>query len=222
MSEANKRLIFALDVPELAAARAWSERLGPHVGLFKVGLELFSATGPEVVRAILAASAAGVFLDLKLHDIPITVERAARVIGSLGVRMLTVHAQAGVPVMEAAVRGAGEAVRVLAVTRLTSEAASPEEVSELALAAREAGCAGVVCAGTEAATVRKQVGPEFLIVCPGVRPAGAELGDQVRVVTPRDAMRAGADYIVVGRPIRDAEDPVQTARAISEEIARAL
>jgi orotidine-5'-phosphate decarboxylase len=226
MSDAGQsRLIFALDVPVLAQAEDWLQRLASQVGLFKVGLELFSSAGPEAVRAVMRHGGAGVFLDLKLHDIPTTVERAARAIGALGVRMLTVHAAGGPAMMEAAARGAraaDEEVCVLAVTRLTSQAASCEEVVELSRAAETAGCGGVVCAGSEVSAVRRAVSADFRIVCPGVRPAGAAKGDQVRVVTPEQAFRAGADYVVVGRPIRDASDPVAAARAISTEIARAL
>lgn len=192
------------------------------MGLFKVGLELFIAAGPDAVRRIAGDSGSGVFLDLKLHDIPTTVERAAGSAAQLGVQMLTVHAQGGGAMLEAAVRGAGSGIRVLAVTRLTSEAADPAAVETLALRAQDAGCAGVICAGTEAEQLRNRVGKDFLLVCPGVRPAGAAAGDQVRVVTPADAIRAGADYIVVGRPLRDADDPVQMAMAISEEIAIGL
>jgi len=136
--------------------------------------------------------------------------------------MLTVHTAGGKAMVEAAVRGAGPEICVLGVTRLTSLEASIEEVTELARLAREAGCGGVVCSGAEARAVRQAVGPELRVVCPGVRPAGAEAADQVRVVTPAGAIRAGADYIVVGRPIRDAADPVAAAKAIAAEVAEAL
>jgi orotidine-5'-phosphate decarboxylase len=221
----QSRLIFALDVPTLSEAQDVIQRLASHVGLFKVGLELFSAAGPDAVHAITRHGGAGVFLDLKLHDIPTTVERAARAIAALGVRMLTVHAEGGAEMMGAAVRGAHVCdpdVCVLAVTRLTSQAATVEEVVELARSAEVAGCGGVICAGTEASAVRKAVSSDFRIVCPGVRPTDSARGDQVRVVTPRQAFLAGADYVVVGRPIRDAADPVQVAQAISAEISRVL
>lgn len=213
-------LVFPLDVPALPEARAWVEQLAPHVGLFKLGLELFASHGPDAVRDI-AALGARVFLDLKLHDIPATVERAARALRGLGLVMVTVHAQGGKAMLEAAVQGLGDEARVLAVTRLTSLPATVEEVTEAARTAREAGCGGVVCSGAEAASVREAVGSELVIVCPGVRPAGTAAFDQVRVVSPADAVRAGADYLVVGRPIREAEDPVAAARAIATEAAAA-
>ena len=218
----SDRLIFPLDVDSLGQALPWVERLRDSVGIFKVGLELFSAAGPEAVRAVRAASGAGVFLDAKLHDIPATVEGAARALRALAPAMLTVHASGGKAMLEAAVRGAGPGVLVLGVTRLTSLDASVDEICELARLAREAGCGGIVCSGAEAAAVRQAVGPGLRIVCPGVRPAGGDPGDQARVVTPESAISAGADYLVCGRPIRDAADPVAAANAIADEIARAL
>ena len=219
MSDATRSpLIFALDVPSTSEAAGWVERLHGEVGLFKVGLELFSTAGPEAVRAVTREGGA-VFLDAKLHDIPATVEGAARALAALEPALVTAHAQGGKAMLEAAVRGLGP--RVLAVTRLTSLPASLDEVTEAARCAREAGCRGVVCSGAEAAAVREAVGPDLLIVCPGVRPSGADADDQVRVVTPSQAIRDGADYIVVGRPIRDAADPLAAARAINAEV-RAL
>ena len=215
-------LIFALDLPSLEQAEPWVARLAPHVGHFKVGLELFSAAGPEAVRMVTRDGGAGVFLDLKLHDIPTQVGRAARALRGLGVDMLTVHAQGGEAMLRAAVREAGSDVLVLAVTRLTSQTAAVDEVVELARLAQASGCGGVVCSGNEATYVRKELGADFRIVCPGIRTLGSDPADQVRAVTPYDAIRAGADQVVVGRPIRDAADPVQAARAISDEIARAL
>ena len=218
----SERLIFPLDVPSLDEALPWVERLRGAVGVFKVGLELFSAAGPEAVRAVQRAGGAGVFLDVKLHDIPNTVGGAARALRDLRPAMLTVHASGGKAMLEAAVRGAGPGVLVLAVTRLTSLEASPAEVCELARLAREAGCGGIVCSGHEAAAVREAVGPSLRIVCPGVRPAGDDAGDQARVVTPASAIAAGADYLVCGRPIRDAADPIAAARRVSDEIAAAI
>lgn len=213
-------IIFPLDVPRLDDAHAWVERLAGEVGLFKVGLELFSAAGPEAVRSVSEAGGR-VFLDVKLHDIPNTVEGAAREACRAGVRMLTAHCQGGLEMLRAAVRGAGDEVCVLGVTRLTSLPASTLEVVDAARLAAEAGCGGVVCSPLEAAAVREAVGPKLQIVCPGVRPAGAAAGDQVRIMTPGDAIRAGADYLVIGRPIREAGDPLASVRAIREEIARA-
>jgi orotidine-5'-phosphate decarboxylase len=219
---ARSRLIFALDVPEPADADDWVGRLAPWFGMFKVGVELVTAGGPDVVRRVVERADADVFLDLKLHDIPTTVERAARAASRLGIRMLTVHVGGGRPMLEAAVRGAGGGVCILGVTQLTSSAASAEGVVELARVACESGCGGVVCAGTEARAVRDAVGPEVRIVCPGVRPAGTEHGDQVRIVTPGEALRAGASHLVVGRPVRDAPDPESAARGILEEATKAL
>lgn len=213
-------VIFALDVASLDQARQWVERLSGRVGLFKVGLELFSAAGPQAVRVVSEAGGR-VFLDLKLHDIPATVEGAARAACRSGVRMLTTHCQGGLEMLRAAVAGAGDDVCVLGVTRLTSLPASTGEVVEAALLALEAGCGGVVCAPLEAAAVREAVGPKLQIVCPGVRPSGVGVQDQVRVMTPGDAVRAGADYLVIGRPIRDHADPLEAVRAIREEIGRA-
>lgn len=213
-------MIFPLDVPALSDALAWVERLRGHVGLFKVGLQLFSACGPEAVREVTRAGGR-VFLDAKLHDIPVTVAGAARALRGLELALLTVHAQGGKAMLEAAVEAAGPDVCVLAVTRLTSLAASLDEVTDAARCAREARCGGVVCSGHEAAAVREAVGPELVIVCPGVRPAGADADDQRRVSTPDAAMRAGADYLVIGRPIRDAADPVAAADALVAEALRA-
>jgi len=218
----SERIIFPLDVPALDQALPWVERLRDAVGVFKLGLELWAAAGPEAARRVRAATRAGLFLDLKLHDIPATVEGAARALRPLGPAMLTVHTSGGKAMLEAAVRGAGPDLCVLGVTRLTSLEASIDEVAELARLARESGCGGVVCSGAEARAVRSAVGPELRVICPGVRPAGGDAGDQVRVVTPSAAIAAGADYIVVGRPIRDAADPVAAAAAIAAEVSRAL
>lgn len=216
-------IIFPLDVPRLDEALEWVERLSGRVALFKVGLELFSAAGPHAVHEISQAGGR-VFLDVKLHDIPNTVEGAAREACRAGVRMLTTHCQGGLEMLRAAVRGAGDDVCVLGVTRLTSLpalSASGAEVVEAARLAAEAGCGGVVCSPLEAAAVREAVGSKLQIVCPGVRPAGADVADQVRVMTPGDAVRAGADYLVIGRPIRDAADPLAVVAAIHDEIEQA-
>ena len=211
-------LIFALDVPDLVEAESWVRRLREHVGMFKVGLELFTAAGPEAVRTVTRGGGA-VFLDLKLHDIPNTVRGAARSLRPLAPAMLTAHAQGGKAMLEAAVEGAGEGVCVLALTRLTSLPADLDEVTEAARCAREAGCGGVVCAGVEAAAVRSAVGPGLRIVCPGVRPSGSDAADHVRVSTPAEALRGGADYLVVGRAIRDHADPERAAAELAREVA---
>ncbi len=225
------RLIYALDVPSSGEALAWVDRLSGEVGAFKVGLELFVAAGPGLVREI-AARGERVFLDLKFHDIPATVAGACEVAGQLGAWLVNLHALAGEAALargaEAARAGAARAglapPQVIAVTVLTSHGpadlealglAGPLEDSVLRFAAlaRRAGLDGVVASAREAPAIRA-LWPEALIVTPGVRPAGAAAGDQVRVVTPEQARRAGADRVVVGRPIRDAADPVAAARAI--------
>ena len=231
MSAAGERLIVALDVTALDAALALVERLGGAATRFKVGLELFCAEGPRAVEAV-RARGGRVFLDLKLHDIPETVRRAARAAATSGAELLTVHAGGGAAMLEAAVAGAAEGggARVLAVTVLTSldladlaavgtVAASVEAlVVQRALLAQKAGCAGVVASVHEARAVRAAVGPGFLIVTPGVRPAGGERADQKRVATAAEAVAAGADAVVVGRPIRDAADPRAAALALLAEL----
>ena len=235
--DAKERLIFALDVPEPKAAHELIDTLGGHVGLFKVGLELFVRCGAEIVERIQSGHA-GVFLDLKLHDIPATVERAMVRIADLGVRFATVHCGESVAMLEAAVRGGSGKVGVLGVTVLTSVSAEDlrqagigdggagavtDLVIQRAAMAKAAGCRGVICSGLEAATLKANLGREFLAITPGIRLLkGAPAGDQRRVATPAAAIAAGADYLVVGRPIRDAQDPVAAADAIVAEIATAL
>jgi orotidine-5'-phosphate decarboxylase len=222
------RLCSALDFGSWAEAEPFARRIAPEVGMLKVGLELYVAEGPPVVRAA-AALGRPVFLDLKLHDIPATVEGAARSAAATGAALLTVHAAGGPEMVRAAVRGAGPGVRILAVTVLTSlDAAALERIGlagppeaavvRLAVLAVEAGAGGLVCSPQEVAAVRAAVGPGPLLVVPGVRPAGAAPGDQARVATPAQAVAAGADVIVVGRPLRDAADPVAAARAIAAEL----
>ncbi len=219
----RERLIFPLDVPDLATAESWIKRLTPWVGTFKLGLELFSAVGPVAVEKLADLSGSRVFLDLKFHDIPATVERAARAVSRLGgVRFLTVIADGGDEMLRGAIRGAGDEIRILGVTRLTSRPADPASVVAIARAAVEAGCPGLVCSGAEVAAVREAVGPDVELVCPGVRPAGADRGDQLRVAGVTETIAAGADFLVVGRPIRDAREPERSAEAICEEIRAAL
>lgn len=226
--EPKDRICSALDFGAWSEAEPFARRIAPHVGLLKVGLELFAAEGPAAVRAA-AALGRPVFLDLKLHDIPATVEGAARSAAATGAALLTVHAAGGPEMVRAAVRGGGGRVRILAVTVLTSlDAAALERIGlagppeaavvRLARLAVEAGAGGLVCSPHEVAAVRAAVGPAPLLVVPGVRPAGAARGDQVRVATPAEAVAAGADVIVVGRPLRDAPDPVAAARAIAAEL----
>jgi orotidine-5'-phosphate decarboxylase len=214
-------LIVALDVSDLDRAETLAAELAGRAGMLKVGLELFWAHGPEAVRRI--ARHAPVFVDAKLHDIPTTVERAAANIARLGVAMLNVHSLGGEAMMRAAVdgavRGAEEAGHpvplVLAVTVLSSlageELASP---ASLAFEARAAGAAGVVVSGEDVTTVREVCGEEFCLVVPGIRPAGSNGHDQVRILTPEEAIAKGADYLVVGRPVTESRDPGGVARSI--------
>jgi orotidine-5'-phosphate decarboxylase len=232
---ARERLIVALDLPDLAAALPLAERLAPEVGYFKVGLELFGAAGPRAVEE-LRARGARVFLDLKLHDIPVTVARAVAAVARLGVDLLTVHAAGGPEMLRQAVAAARDAAHppaVVAVTALTSLDASDLLAVGIALSPRdlvlrraalaaECGVAGVVCSPEEAAAVRALAPPPFRIVTPGIRPAGAAVGDQKRVGTPAAALRDGATHLVVGRPIKDAPDPVAAARALVAEIEACL
>jgi len=209
-------------------------RLRGHVGLFKVGLELFSAEGPGLVRTLIAEDAR-VFLDLKLHDIPNTVQGAAWTAARLGITMMTVHASGGVKMMQAAAEGARQGAAsgpvpfvlgVTALTSLTSEelgqigwsTSSQDVVLRLAGLARSAGLDGVVASPQEAAAIRKNLGPGFLIVTPGIRPAAASHDDQARAATPGAALESGADYLVVGRPITQSTDPASAADAIIEEM----
>lgn len=229
---ARDRIALALDVPSLDAARPLLSRVGPEVGCVKVGLELFAAEGPGAVEAV-HASGASCFLDLKLHDIPATVARACEAAARLGVRYLTVHASSGPSALDAARRAVeGSGTRLLAVTALTSLASEdldaigmqgdPEAVvRRLAAVAATQGIDGFVCAPAECGVVREVAGEGALLVVPGVRPKGSARGDQARVATPAEAIRAGADLLVVGRPIRDADDPVEAVRAIASEIADA-
>lgn len=218
-------LIAALDTADLGELERFAAALGPHVGYLKVGLQAYTAHGPAAVAA--AAAWAPVFLDVKLHDIPTTVAGAARAAARLGVDLLTVHA-AGGPAMVAAAVEAAPAVRILAVTVLTSlddatladlgQGPASEQVPRLASLAVAAGAAGVVCAPTEARVVRAAIGPTGLVVTPGIRLAGADTDDQARVATPRAAIDAGATHLVVGRPLTQAGDPAGAAQAILEDL----
>ena len=212
---------MALDVPDVPAAEAMARRLDGEAGMLKVGLELFAADGPNAVTPLRAYGP--IFLDLKLHDIPNTVEGAARNCARLGIAMLTVHALGGEAMVAAAVRGATRGAEdaghpvpmILAVTVLSSLAgeglASPPS---LAFEAITAGANGVVVSGEDVAQVREVVGPDACLVVPGIRPAGSNGHDQVRILTPEEAVERGADYLVVGRPITESPDPAGVARAI--------
>ncbi|MCC7539324.1 MAG: orotidine-5'-phosphate decarboxylase [Deltaproteobacteria bacterium] len=230
---AHERIVFPLDVETLDEARVWLARLAGEVGVMKVGLELFTSEGPSAVRAVVDAGF-DCFLDLKLHDIPETVGRAVRRAVGLGARYLTLHA-AGGPAMLAR---ASEAARdgrttLLAITVLTSlddaalgaiglRGTTAEAVARLGSLAVEHGCGGLVCSPLEVSDLRGRLGTDVVLATPGVRPRGAAVGDQRRVASAEDAMAAGADLVVVGRPIRDAADPVAAARALAAEIAAGL
>lgn len=228
---ARERLIVALDVDSRDKATRLVETLTPHVGLFKIGKELFTAEGPEIVRSIIAGGGR-VFLDLKFHDIPNTVAKAAATGAALGASLMTVHASGGRAMLEAAAKAvAGSSTEILAVTVLTSHTDASlretgaagtvaETVHLLATLARDAGIGGLVSSPHEVPLIREAVGKGMLVVTPGIRPSGAALGDQARVTTPGDAMRLGCDYIVVGRPITEAASPADAARAIVDELSR--
>jgi orotidine-5'-phosphate decarboxylase len=237
--EAKDYIVFPLDVSSADEGRHWVDRLHTRVGMFKVGLELFLRTGPAMVNWIVEQTSADVFLDLKLHDIPNTVMRAMQGIADLKVALTTVHCGESRAMLEAAVMGGRGAVGVLGVTVLTSvsstdlqsagyNSAMASDVSCLVLhkaeMAKKAGCAGIVCSGHEVAMIKKHLGAGFIAVTPGIRPAWqmAEKDDQQRVVTPAGAVADGADYLVIGRPIRTASDPVAAAKRIAEEIEGAM
>ncbi len=224
----GNRLIAALDTPSRDEADALLRALDGVPSWIKVGLELFCAEGPHIVADYVRAGRR-VMLDLKLHDIPETVARATARVAALGAGLLTVHASGGRAMLEAAVKAAGD-TRVLAVTVLTSlddgdldQTGCRGPVGELvrrrAELAAACGCAGIVASPREVAAVREVVPDDFLIVTPGVRPPGAATADQKRVMTPHQAREAGADLVVVGRPLRDAPDPAAAARAIAAELA---
>lgn len=223
------RLAIALDVDDLVVAQRLARAVQPHVGVAKVGLELYSAVGPDAVGA-LSQMGFKVFLDLKLHDIPNTVERSARVLGSLGANYLTLHAFGGVDMVTAGVEGLADGASraelpppvALAVTILTSDDAAPPHIlPKRVMVALSAGAGGIVCAVDDAAEARTY-GPRLEVVVPGIRPAGSDHGDQTRAATPADAVAAGADLLVVGRPITQAPDPAAAAQAIHDEIAAAV
>lgn len=235
MSETRERMIVALDVPTAAEARKLVAAVGEAASFYKVGKQLFTAEGPQVVRD-LVGSGRKVFLDLKYHDIPNTVAEAVRSASRLGVSMLNVHASGGSKMLRAAAEAAAQSEtkpKVLAVTVLTSlsdedlqeigvSGRAMDQVLRLAQLARANGCLGVVASAREAKEIRREIGEGFLIVTPGVRPAGAALNDQARYVTPAEAIAAGATHIVVGRPIIAAADPAKAARMVVEEMENAV
>lgn len=234
----RERIMVALDVQDAATALELARSLRGIVGWMKVGMTLFYAEGPSIVRQ-LRSLGFKVFVDLKLHDIPHQVEGACKMLTRAGADMLTVHASGGEAILQAAMRSTAAAAakfgtarpKVVAVTVLTSlddaalallgvSRSASEQVSLLAGVARDAGCDGVVCAPGEAAEVRDLLGPEAYVVTPGVRPTGEAAGDQARVATPLDAIKAGASHLVIGRPVTQAPDPASVARSIWKEIAQ--
>jgi len=220
-AEIRNRLALALDVDDIIPALRLARELSPWFGTMKVGLELYSATGPEAITTLVDLGV-DVFCDLKLHDIPTTVGRAARVVGSLGARYLTLHTAGGPAMVRAGVEGLREGAAgagapepvALGVTVLTSEPeASTHLVQQRVATGLDGGCQGFVCAASDIATVH-QLAPSALVVTPGIRPEGAPADDQGRVATPRQAVDAGAGLLVVGRPVTRADDPVAAARAL--------
>ncbi len=228
---ARDRLILALDVPSSADAERLLDQVSDQIGFVKIGLELYTAAGPEMVRRVIDRGKR-VFLDLKFLDIEETVRRATARVATMGVELLTVHANR--KALGAAVQGRGSSkLKLLAVTVLTNfdsqdlrdmgiQYSMQELVSARALLASEVGCDGVVASGEEAGVLRPKVGPRFMIVTPGVRPAGKGVDDHARVTTPTQTIAAGADYLVIGRPIRDAADPAVAAAAILSEMQAAF
>lgn len=235
-------VFVAIDTTDLGEARAWAKRLHGSVGGIKLGLEFFAAQGPAGIRTVMAeAPGLPLFLDLKLHDIPNTVAGAVRAVADLKPRYLTVHAAGGKAMLcaaaEAAAQGANKSgkdrVKLLGVTILTSLGdddlaevgfagkSMAGHVASLAALARDCGLDGVICSPHEVAALRRAMGREFVLMVPGVRPAWAEAGDQKRVMTPAEAMRAGATHLVIGRPITKAADPLDAARRIAGEFPEA-
>ena len=224
-------IFVAIDTPDLDRALALARAVGPHAGGLKVGLEFITAQGPEGIRAI-AALGKPVFADTKFHDIPNTVAGAAREIAKLGVAVFNIHASGGEAMMRAAKDAAASVnpqMKLIAVTVLTSiddgvldtvgqRGPAADQVMRLARLAQASGLDGVVCSAHEIAAIRKACGNDFLLVVPGIRPAGSDLADQRRVMTPAEAARAGADILVIGRPITGAPDPAKAAREIAESL----
>jgi len=224
----RSRLALALDVDDVVEARRLAHLLRPWFGVAKVGLELFSAAGPEAIEAMIEDGFA-VFADLKLLDIPTTVNKAARVMGSLGVSYLTVHTRAGVDHLRAGVEGVAAGASAaglpapicLGITVLTSEQADLAALEQRVGIVLEAGCGGLVCAASDLAIVRSQA-PDVVTVVPGIRPAGVSVDDQARPATPASAIASGANVLVIGRAVTHAEDPIQAAISIAAEVAAAV
>ncbi|WP_433700489.1 orotidine-5'-phosphate decarboxylase [Nocardiopsis sp. CA-288880] len=231
MTAPSAPIAVAIDAGDIETAATWASAVAPHVSTVKVGLELYLRYGPEVVSAVRGAGRLGVFLDLKLHDIPATVEGAARSVAWLRPSFLTVHASGGADMVRAAAEAAPD-TRIAAVTVLTSmDEADLEQVGllgpardavrRLSALAVGAGARALVCSPREVALVRSEVGPDVTLITPGVRPAGADKGDQSRVATPEEAIEAGADLLVIGRPITRAPDPGAAAASLAAAVRRA-
>ncbi|HXS61820.1 MAG TPA: orotidine-5'-phosphate decarboxylase [Streptosporangiaceae bacterium] len=223
-------IAVALDAPDLDTAAEWAALVSPHVSTLKIGLELYLRYGPDVVASVRGARGVDVFLDLKLHDIPATVGGAARSVAKLRPDLLTVHAAAGPAAIDAAVQALPN-TKIIGVTVLTSLCdadldqiglAGPvsDAACRLATLAVQAGARGLVCSPREVATVRAEVGPDITLITPGIRPAGQDNNDQARVATPQAALRAGADLLVIGRPITSAADPGAAAAALGADLRR--
>ena len=234
----HERIIFPLDFPTYKKAEHYIDLLKDHVGYFKVGLELFISEGPKVLQAINKKAPAKLFLDLKFHDIPKTVSGAQNAASSHGASFITVHCGEGKQLLKAVVENIKNRAKVLGVTVLTS--LSKEDLKESGIRedlqdplklvlhraklAKRAGCSGVVCSGKEVRAVKEKFGQGFIVVAPGIRPSWVNIqnDDQTRITTPYDAIINGADYIVVGRPIKYAEDPIEATKKIAAEIEEAL
>lgn len=239
MKRPKDYLIFPLDVPTSEEAIRYVELLKEYVGLFKVGLELFVSVGPKILRAIRERSGAGIFLDLKFHDIPATVKNAFLAASAYGVKFTTVHCDEGKGLLRSVVENNPSDTKILAVTVLTSLESKDlkglgyidryvNDITGLVMLkarmAKEAGCSGVVCSGLEVEKVKAELGKDFIVVTPGIRPVWSLAGkdDQKRIITPHQALKRGADYIVVGRPIRNAEKPIDATKKVLDEIEMAI
>ncbi|HEY4940903.1 MAG TPA: orotidine-5'-phosphate decarboxylase [Rhizomicrobium sp.] len=234
-NRSSNPVFVALDTPDLNRALALAQSVKPYVGGLKIGLEFITACGPQGVRKVVEIGLP-VFADVKFHDIPNTVAGAARALATLGAAIFNVHVAGGEAMMReaaAAARAIDPKVKVIGVTVLTSidesvleavgqRGPTADQVVRLAKLAKQSGLDGVVCSAHEIAALRKACGADFLLVVPGIRPAGADLADQKRVMTPAEAHRAGADILVIGRPITSAADPAAAAKAIAEELAAAV
>jgi orotidine-5'-phosphate decarboxylase len=239
MKTAKDYMVFSLDVPSLKEAEQYIELLSEYVGMFKVGLELFISSGPDIIKIIKTSGKAKIFLDLKLHDIPATVSCAMASIADLGVDFATVHCGENKKMLEAAVAGSAGKVGVVGVTVLTSVSGEDidaagfrsefsSDISRLVMnrakMAKDAGCAGIVCSGLEVKMIKENFGKGFIALTPGIRPSweGMNKDDQRRITTPAQAIENGSDYLIIGRPIRDAKNPKEAAIHIAEEIESVL